>query len=74
MSFIYKLGNQREWVRVPNRPLIEASVILDGSELAVLLFDEEEGGSVWAFGRTNIPFLGVFDDKFLQFVLFLRRE
>src|SRR5712675_1706828 len=64
-GLIYELGNQREWVRISNGPLVQTSVVLDGSEFSVLFLNEEEGGSVGTFGGANVAFAGVFDDELL---------
>jgi len=64
-GLVYELGNQRERVRVSNGPLIQTSVVLDGSEFSILFLNEEEGGGVRTFGRANIAFAGVLDDEFL---------
>jgi len=65
VSFIYKLGNQWQWIGVSNRPLVKSSVVLDGSELSILLFDKKEGCGIWAFRWSNITFSGVLDDELL---------
>jgi len=64
-SFVYKLGNQWEWVRIPNRPLVQATIVLDGSELPILLLDEEERCGIRALGGTDVTFSGMFNDEFL---------
>src|SRR5712675_2212788 len=53
-SFVYKLGNQREGVRVSNRPLVQPSIILNRLEFSILFLDEEEGCGIRTFGRADI--------------------
>jgi len=40
---------------------------LDGPELPILLFNEEEGSRVWRLGFSDIPLAEVFSQKFGQF-------
>ena len=56
------------------RPFVQSSVILDWSESSVFLFDEEEGGGVWAFRWTYVALLDVFFDKFLKRFLLVLHE
>jgi len=47
---------------------------LDGSEFSILLFDEEEGCGVGAFGRLDGSSSCVFFEEFGEFSLFGLRE
>src|SRR5712672_1256737 len=64
-GLVYELGNQWERVRVSDGPLVQASVVLDGSEFPIFLLDEEERGGVGTLGGVNIAFAGVLDNEFL---------
>ena len=46
-------------------PFVYPTVILDGAEFSVFLFDEEEWGGIWTFRGADVPFLQVFLDELL---------
>ena len=50
-----------------DRPFVDRSVVLYWMQLAILLFDEEEGCSIGAFGWSNGSSCGVFFDEFVEF-------
>jgi hypothetical protein len=52
-----------------DHPLIDSLIVLDRVEFSILLLDEEEGGSIGAFGRTNIAFLHVILHELFQLLL-----
>ena len=40
---VHEFGDQRKWIAILDRDLVELTVILHWTKFAVLLFDEEEG-------------------------------
>ncbi len=52
--------NQGEWVVIADCLFVQFSVVLDRSELSILLFNEEKGGRVWGFRFLDVPLAEVF--------------
>src|SRR6267142_185202 len=50
---IDELWDKRKWVFILYRPVIDRTIILDGSQFAIFLFNEEERCGVWGFGWSN---------------------
>src|ERR1700722_1729760 len=47
LDLVYEFGDQRKRITVLHGQGIEFPIVLDGSEVTRLLFDEEEGGRYW---------------------------
>ena len=48
-----------------DKPRGVTAVVLDGTELSVLFFDEEEGGGIWTFGGADVSLLQMLLNEFL---------
>jgi len=55
--------NQWERVIIVDRLFVQLPVVLDGSELSILLFNEEEGRCVWGFRFPDVPFAEVLSQE-----------
>jgi hypothetical protein len=69
---IHEFANEGERGGVSNGERIQFSVVLDGSEIAILLFDEEEGEGVLGFRLSDIAFWKVLVDELLKRDVFSR--
>jgi hypothetical protein len=63
---IDQLGDEWQGITVLYGPFIYFSVVLDRSQLAVFLFDKEEGGGIRTFGWADVSLLRVFFHKLLK--------
>ena len=69
---IHKLSDEREWGGIANSEGVQSAVVLDRSEVTVLLLDKEEGKHVGGFRLAYVPLFKVFCDKLLQGDIFSR--
>ena len=63
---VHEFSDEGKWGRVVYSPGIKFAIVLDGSEVAVLLFDVEERECVWGFRVPNVSFGEVLVDELLQ--------
>ena len=63
---IHKLLDEREWGGILDGEGIQVMLVLDGSEIAILFLDKEEGECVRGLGLTNISFVKVLCNELLQ--------
>ena len=67
---ICEVRDEGEGVLILDSVQIEASIILNRSQLAVSLLDEEEGGCVGRLGWLDVSLCILFLDEFLQCLVF----
>jgi hypothetical protein len=67
---IHKFANKGERGGVLDGESIELPVVLDGSEIAVFLLDEEEGECISGFQGLDVAFWQVFVNEFLKSNIF----
>ena len=65
-----EFGDEREGVFVWDCPLVEISVVLNRSELAIFLLYEKEPAGIGRVGPTNSTQSEILLDEFLLFLLF----
>jgi hypothetical protein len=70
---IHEFVNEGERGGVSDGERIQFAVVLDGSEIAILLLDEEEGECVLGFRLSYITFWKVLVDELLKRDVFSRR-
>jgi hypothetical protein len=63
---IHKLPDEWEWGGIPDGEGVQLTVVLNRSEITILLLDKEEGEHVGGFGLTDVPFSQIFGDEFLK--------
>jgi hypothetical protein len=71
---IHKFAYQGERCGISDGKCVEFSVVLDGSEIAILLFYEEERKHILRFRLSDISFWEVLIDELLKSDVFSRRE
>jgi hypothetical protein len=71
---IHEFANEGEWGGVSDGECVQFSVVLDGSEIAILLFDEEEGERVLRLRLSDVTFWEVLIDELLKRDVFSRRK
>ena len=59
-EFVDEVGDEGKWVGVAGGMFVQVSVILTGTETAILLFDKEEWGRLRGIGRANLSTVKVF--------------
>ena len=63
---IHKLSDEREWGSVLDSERVQSAIVLDGSEISILLLDKEEGEHVGGFrladtvAQKTVPMFGYF--------------
>ena len=73
-EFVNEIGDKREGVCISDSVFIEISVVLAGSESAVLYLDKEERRSLRRFGQADFPGAEVFIYEFICGLLFFYQE
>ena len=53
-ELIHELPDEREWGGVSDGKGVQLVIVLDGSEITILLLDEEEGKCIGGLGLANI--------------------
>ena len=73
-EFVDEVRDQREGVRVSDGVFIEVTIVLAGSESAVLFLDKEEGRCLRGFRRADLPGAKVFINEVIGSLSFFYRE
>ena len=71
---IHELPDKREQGSVPDGECVQSSVVLDGSEITILLLDKEEGECIGGLGLVDISLFQIFGDEFLEGDVFGRGQ
>ncbi len=54
-KLVNELRDEREWISILDRHLVQFAVVLDWSQRAILFLNEEEGGGEGRLGRVDTP-------------------
>ena len=73
-QLVHKVEDERKGVGVIGGMFIEVMIVLAGAELAILLFDEEEGGYLGRVERMDLSSGKVFFEKIFGGLLFIWGE
>ena len=74
LEFVDEVRDQREGVCVSDGVFIEVTIVLAGSESAVLFLDKEEGGCLGGFRRADFPGAKIFINEVVGGLSFFYRE
>ncbi|KAG5349114.1 hypothetical protein C0989_005821 [Termitomyces sp. Mn162] len=74
LEVVDELGNGRKRVAILYHHGIEYPIVLDQSEGAILLFDEEDQRSHWGFGQTDMTGMQVLLEEGVKLVLLSGHE
>ena len=69
---IHELLDEQEWGSIADSEGVQSAIVLDWSEIAIFLFNEEEGECIRGFGLADISLFKVLCNELLQSDVFSR--